>query len=66
MTKRKVIEDSDDEGEEPVSPEPADGSGLTDLVLSDIVNLQSSPATGSKILQSGDPSTASTGMNSVP
>ena len=70
MGKRKVIEDSDDEdnagthdyAEAP--PPPQSATGLTDLSLSTIAHLESSPV--SKVLQpSTEPSTGSTGLSQL-
>ena len=61
MTKRKVIEDSDDEEDAGATPPRPSVTGLSDITLSAIVSLDGclSQETQSQI---ADPSTSSTGL----
>lgn len=59
MTKRKVIEDSDDEENAEASPSHPSATGLSDITLSTIVSLDGSPSHEIQE-QIADPSTSST------
>lgn len=61
MTKRKVIEDSDDEENAEVTPPRPSATGLSDITLSTIVSLDGSPSHEMQE-QTADPSTSSTGL----
>lgn len=64
MGGRNVVEDSDDEDnvEGSPPPRPPSGSGISELNLSSIVDMPSSPS--SRLMQqSGEPSTGSTGTH---
>lgn len=61
MTKRNVIEDSDDEENAEATPPHPSATGLSDITFSTLVSLDGSPS--HKIQdQSADPSTSSTGL----
>ena len=60
MTKRKVIEDSDDEEHAEATPPRQSATGLSDITLSTIVSLDGS-STQELPEQIADPSTSSTG-----
>lgn len=60
MTKRKVIEDSDDEENREASPQRPSATGLSDITLSTLVTLDSSSSHEIPD-QNADPSTSSTG-----
>ena len=58
-----MVEDSDDDDnvEDSPPPRPPSGSGISELILSSIVDLPSSPS--SRLMQhSGEPSTGSSGI----
>ena len=62
MTKRKVIEDSDDEeNAAEVFPQRPSATGLSDITLSTLFSLDGSPSHGTPE-QTADQSTSSTGM----
>lgn len=61
MTKRKVIEDSDDEEDEKPTPPRPSATGLSDITLSSIVSLDGSPSREMQE-QTADPSSSSTGL----
>lgn len=61
MTKRKVIEDSDDEENAEATPPRLSATGLSDITLSSIVSLDGSPS-HEIIDQTADSSTSSTGL----
>ena len=60
MTKRKVIEDSDDDENVEASPPRPLATGLSDITLSTLISLNSSPSHEIQE-QSGDPSASSSG-----
>ena len=59
--KRKVIEDSDDEGNAEATPPRPAATGLSDITLSTLVSLDD-PRSQEILEQTADPSTSSTGL----
>ena len=65
MTKRKVIEDSDDEEDAGATPPRQSVIGLSDITLSTIVSLDGCVSHETQS-QTADPSTSSTGLCPLP